>query len=107
MSKLGIGTAFFILGMLFQMAFHPDFRRWDDDDTLARGDKLAFTHQLPDSSAQFYKNCDITFIAAQATGHDNVAFVLLKDCDFQKTYHQRVDNPAVDTFSIRYLKRLK
>jgi hypothetical protein len=98
-----LGIFFGLFLGIYLEAHHPQmFRSWDDSDkSLYRGDKV--TLHLPEPHATFYKGCDVTYIAGQAETSDNVAFVLLQNCDVQKS--GEVQPFATDIFPLRYLDR--
>lgn len=75
------------------------------DDSLQRGDKVILHLG---KNADFYKNCQATFITSVATSKDNEAFVLLENCDISKTaYGQRVlGDTFTEVFSLELLEKI-
>jgi len=104
-SKILILFVGFLIGIAAE-AHHPQmFRSWDDaDKTLYRGDKVSL--HLPEPHAAYYKGCKAIYLAGQAVDEDNLAWVLLQDCDFQKEFPQ-YGRLVTDIFSLRYLDRIK
>jgi hypothetical protein len=95
------------LGIYLEAHYPQMFRSWDNSDsTLYRGDKVILhldAYKAPYNT--FYKGCDTWFLASQAVTSDNLAWVLLKNCDFQK---DGLAEPIVtDTFRLRDLERIK
>jgi hypothetical protein len=105
MGKLLLGLIIgFLMGISIEAKNPHSLRPWGDDTALYRGDKVAL--HLPPQHATFYKNCKATFIASVAVSDDNLAFVLLTDCDFQK-YDKSFDSITADVFPLRTLERIK
>lgn len=70
---------------------------------LKRGDKITIDESyIP----EFYKNCNVTFIASQKLEHGEVGFLLFQDCDIQKQYPQIFGKLYVDKIDIRYIKKV-
>lgn len=77
------------------------FRSWDEaDSTLHRGDKVRL--HLLGSDKFMYKNCDARFLASQAVDNDNVAWVLLQNCD-----GKRKGSLTTEIFRLKDLERIK
>lgn len=70
---------------------------------MERGDKLKLN--LKDEHASFYKNCEANYIAQQAIQDDNVVWVYLTKCDFQK--EGTFADPITDTFSLRDVEKIQ
>lgn len=95
----------FILGLFFGgilgILTLNQVQELNNSKELKRGDNVIL---LNDDG--FYKNCKITFIASQAIENENIAFVLLKDCDFQLNNIVQ-QNPTTDMFLLKDLQRIK
>lgn len=91
-----------LLGIYTETNYPQVFRYWyaeSNDTRFYRGDKLKI-------KKPFYKGCDAVYLAGQALDEDNVAWILLKNCDFQKN---SVIFPRLytDILSLKYLEKLK
>ena len=73
----------FILGLVFQAVVNLDVTKFwyaQGDTHWKRGDKLVMSDGVSDQARHFYRGCDITFLAAQATSNSNRVWVLLQNC---------------------------
>lgn len=96
----------FFLGIYLE-AHHPQmFRSWDEaDKRLYRGDKVRIVNLGSGRLADFYKGCSATFITSQDLSYENIAWVLLTGCDFQK--RGVFKDPITDQFRLNTLERIK
>jgi len=69
-----------------------------------RGDKMEIVN-MPDSKRDYYEDCEVTYLAGQAEAQDNVAFVLLSGCYFQKEGFK--GDPVTDIISTKNLRKIQ
>lgn len=110
--ELPVLLAGMLIGIYLQAHYPGMFRSWDDGNKiLYRGDKV--TLHFSQKHASFYRGCEAVFLASQKVTDDEVAWVLLKNCAFQKP---NFDFPGqapmfppltTDTFRLRDLDRAK
>ena len=60
---------------------------------------------IPEDRSWFYEGCSVFYIAEHLTQHDNMVFLLLKDCDVMKR-DPNVENPMTDTVSMKNIRKL-